>query len=319
MSTKLPRQVQADLEAAEAIEQRMTAPTDPQAEVQPDPAPEPAPEPAPAPEPQPAPEPAEPPVENWEQKYLTLQGIHRADVNRLTGERDAYKAQVDELTQKLAARPEPTPEPQAPEKLVTEKDVDAFGEDLVDLIGRKAREIAAEQLGPLKAQLAAAQAEIATTKGTVDSVATTAKAVSDQAFYAGLTEAVSDWRAVNQDQGFLNWLGQVDPLYGQERQALLEDAHAKRDVNRVAAVFQTYKATLPAPATPAVKPDLTRQVSPDASASPTPTPPNAVPTTYTPDMIQAYYTAVTKGEFKGREAEAKRIEQEIDRQLSASR
>jgi hypothetical protein len=124
---------------------------------------------------------------------------------------------------------------------------------------------------------------------------------------------------VNLDQGFLDWLAMKDPLSGIQRQALLDVAFAEHDAERTAALFNAFKDTRapaitpPAPVPP--NPDnLTKQVQPSSTPSSI-QPTETVVKQWSPSEIEAHYRAVTKGEFKGREAEAARIEAEIDASL----
>jgi hypothetical protein len=135
----LPRQVEAQLKELEEIEKQLAA----QQDTEP-PALDPEPESKPAepteptqnsePEPQ-QPEakpekPAEPdvPEETWQQKYKTLKGMYDAEVPRLHSDVRELRAQMDKL-QKAAEAPKPETKPAKAEKLVTDADVQAFGED----------------------------------------------------------------------------------------------------------------------------------------------------------------------------------------------
>lgn len=311
MST-LPEQVQRQLDAADQIVEGLTTPPpdDPPA-----PPEEPPAEP-PAQDPPPPPPPATSDETDWKQKYLSLQGVHRSDINRLNGEIDLLKAKVAELTTRPAEPPKP-PEPAPAKKLVTEQDVEAFGPDLVDMIRRAAREIADEEMGPIKAKLEATEAELAATKGTVETVATTQSRSTKDKFMGELAQLVPDWSTVNADTGFLQWLNEVDAFAGVPRQELLDDAAAKFDAQRVARIFNAYKDTTAPPAPPpAPKDDLTRLVQPGSNRVPAPTEAPAKPKTWTAQAIDDFYKAMARGDYKGREADAKRIEAEIDQALS---
>lgn len=310
----LPAQVQAALDEAERIEQEMAAPP---------PSPEPEPPPAPEPVIPPAPEPVAPPpatpatedVETWKAKYSTLQGMHRADVARLTAEVTGLKATVEDLTAQLAAKPKVTPPASA---LVTDKDAEAFGDDLIDLIGRKASEVAA----PLQQEIEALKAENASLKGTVTTVATGQTANNQQRYYKELGDLVPDFALVNADTAFLQWLAQPDPLSGEVRQALLEDAFGKLDVTRTAAIFDSFKQTLPPPPPAPVPPkdDLHKQITPGSTrGGPAALPDDPTAKTFSATEIEAFYRDLARGEYKGREAEATRIEKEIDLAISSNR
>lgn len=314
---KLPKAVQDQLDAAETLEREMVE-TPPATQPEDDAPPAPEPEPTPQP---PAPEPQQPSDDDdsWRVKYLTLQGMHRADVTRLTGEVDALKATVTDLQKQLADTtkpPAPAPEPEA--KLLTQADIDAFGPDMIDVIERAAKQLVASEIGPLKSELAAVKQENATLKGTVDTVAETQSAQGQNVFVSQLTDAVPDWQKVNIEPAFLAWLGETDPLSGAQRQALLNVAVEAQDAKRVAAIFNAWKATQAptSPPPPAPKDDLTKQIQPGTTHGSTPPAPTQAKT-WSPDEIDKFYRDVARGAYKGREAEAERIEAEIDRSLTA--
>lgn len=309
----LPEQVQKQLEEAEQLAAGLAPPAE-------DPAPPVAPDPEPPPAQEPPPPPAPPPAEDpsWQQRYQTLQGIHRADVDRLNGQVATLQSTITELTAKVeAATKPPAPEPAPAAKLVTDSDLEAFGPDLVDLI----RRATAEAVAPVQEKLDAAQAELARTKGTVEDVATTQTKSNKTALLDELTKAVPDWQDVNVNPAFLQWLGQNDPLSGLQRQTLLDSALAQFDAARVATLFNTWKSTqTPAPPAPAPAPTpdtLAAQVQPGSSRGQIPPQPAAVKQ-WSPQAIEAHYHALARGDFKGREAEAAKIEAEIDSWMVAN-
>lgn len=312
---KLPKAVQDQLDAAEVIEQEMV--------VQP-PAPEPDPNAPPAPEPvlehPPAPDPAtlQDDDESWRVKYLTLQGMHRADATRLNGEIETLRGQVTDLTAQLAAKPPaPTPEPEPAQSLLTQHDIEAFGSDMIDVIKRAAKEIAAAEIGPVKSENATLKAALATLKGTVDTVAETQTNQGQATYYGELAKLVPDYEAINKEPAFFTWLAEPDPPSGLLRQTLLNVAFKDQDVQRTATIFNMFKGTQTPPApTPTPRDDLTRQITPGTTHGQIPPAPDT-PKSWTPDEIEQFYRDLARGEYKGRAAEAERIEAEIDRSLTA--
>lgn len=305
----LPRAVQQQVEEADALVAQMNGnqPVDPETGepivTDPQPAPEPQPQDI-SPEPEPKPAVSE---ETWEQKYHTLKGKFDAEVPRLYAQVREMNGQISQLTSDLAvAKAQPAqPVPASTPSLITEQDKEAFGSDLIDLIER-ATEAKLAGSRQLEAQLTA---EIAELKGKLGNV-TERQVVSDKDRYENaLTVAVSDWQALNVDQGFLNWLAEVDPVYGMPRQYALNSAYEALDAARTAAIFNQYKKSV-APAQTNSRPNLNSQVAPTRSrTSPAPTNPNVDKRFYSQADIDAFYTEWRRGMID--EAEAVQIEKDI--------
>lgn len=240
----LPEQVRLQAERAnELMAQSTQPPGEPTAPEAAAPAPQVEP-PAPAApaEPTPPAPPAPAPVENWEHKYRTLQGVVAAQ------KRD-YDSRIAALESKIAApAPAPAPAP-ALQARVTDQDVETYGTEMLDLIGRKATEIAEQMVSEQMAKLAP---QLEQTRAQVDNVTQRVYANAEQEFYGELAKVVTDWEAVNASDKFKAWLAADDPFSGVQRQALLETAASKLDHLRVATFFTAFKAeaglTAPAPA-----------------------------------------------------------------------
>jgi hypothetical protein len=305
----LPRAVQQQVEDADALVAQLTGtqPVNPDTG-EPIESPQPAPEPQTqnvSPEPEPKPAVSE---ETWEQKYHTLKGKFDAEVPRLYAQVREMNSQIGQLTTDLATAKatQAQPVPASTPSLITEQDKEAFGSDLIDLIER-ATEAKMAGSRSLEAQLTA---EIAELKGKLGNV-TERQVVSDKDRYeSSLTTAVPDWQALNVDQGFLNWLAEVDPVYGMPRQYALTNAYEALDAHRTATIFNQYKKSVTPPAQSNNRADLQRQVAPTRSrTSPAPTNPNVDKRIYNQQDIDAFYTEWRRGLID--EAEAVQIEKDI--------
>ena len=306
----LPRAVQQQVEEADALVAQMngTQPVNPDTGEPIVTDPQPANEPEPqniSPEPEPKPAVSE---ETWEQKYHTLKGKFDAEVPRLYAQVRELNTQVTQMTADLAvAKAQPAqPVPASTSSLITEQDKEAFGADLIDLIER-ATEAKLAGSRQLEAQLTA---EIAELKGKLGNV-TERQVVSDKDRYeSALTAAVSDWQALNVDQGFLNWLAEVDPVYGVPRQYALNNAYEALDAGRTATIFNQYKKSVTPPAPSTSRPNLQSQVAPTRSrTSPAPSNANLDKRVYTQQDIDSFYAEWRRGMID--EAEAVQIEKDI--------
>ena len=296
----LPTQIQQQLDAAESLLQRSNALVE-------TPAPEPV-ETAPA-----APvttsvetPPAKPAVDEFRQKYLSLQGVHRSFEDKIRNlERE--KAQIASQLEAAQRTPDqPTP--------ANPQDAETFGSDLVEMVQRVAETMFGTAAKNIDARLGAIEQRL---EGTVQHVTKT----SEESFYERLAVAVPDYATINTDDGFLAWLGDEDGISGTPRQNALTTAGEALDVGRVAKVFLAYKATLALVEVSAAKPSaaaqLAKQVSPSSAASPAPR--NPAKNTFTVAEVQSFYRDVQSGKYRGREAEATSLEASINLALSEGR
>ena len=306
----LPRAVQQQIDDADALVAQLNG----NQPVNPDTGEPIVTEPQPAPEPQPQPISQEPepkpavPEETWEQRYHSLKGKFDAEVPRLYAQVREMNDQIKQLVAENAVAKVQTPQPSpAPAKtLITEQDKEAFGSDLIDLIERATEQKLAGNR-ELEAQL---RAEIDELKGKLGNVSER-QVVSDKDRYeTALTNAVPDWQTLNVDQGFLNWLAEVDPVYGMPRQYALTNAYEALDALRTANIFNQYKKTIAPAQNQQARPNLQSQVAPTRSrTSPAPTNPNVDKRVYTQQDIDAFYTEWRRGFID--EAEAVQIEKDI--------
>ena len=147
-----------------------------------------------------------------------------------------------------------------------------------------------------------------TLEGQFNGVSQKTEMTLEQAFYGSLDQMVPDWRDINADERWLAWLGEVDEVYGAPRQAALESAHQRMDAKRVVAIFSQFKAAT------AAKPKLDSQQTPSSSGQPAPVAPAApAPRMISTKLVKQYYDDMAKGRYRGREAEADRLQAEIDR------
>lgn len=209
--------------------------------------------PAPAADPAPAPT-ATPPGEGddkWEARYKTLHGKYNAEVPRLHAALKERDSKLNSLTEEVEALKAAVSNPR--ESLIKPEEVNEFGEPLVDLIRRAARD-----------EMAAKDAEIAALKREVESVKTSTVENKEVSFYDKLNSAVPDWMAINDDPDFHAWLGEVDDLTGAQRQEILSAAEGKRDADRVARFFKAFKKVQETKSAAATA-SLDSQVAPVAS------------------------------------------------------
>jgi hypothetical protein len=204
-----------------------------------------------------APEPANPPAppaEDWEQKYRVLQGKYDKETSALRTENVRTNERLLVLEQLLANMSRPQEVPAAPsaddtragKKYIKKEDLDEYGQDMVDMVQRAAREVT-------EAELAAVRRENAELR---DRVGRDLGASAHERMMTQLRTDVPDWEQINVAEKFVAWLEEADIFSGLKRRDALTKAYNNNDGARVVGIFKAFKredsATDPAP-TPAAR------------------------------------------------------------------
>lgn len=166
--------------------------------------------------------------DSYEHRFKVLQGKYNSEVPRLSAENKELKQtlkslqdQLDEL--KVAKSAEP---------LVKPEEIEEYGEGLIDVARRIARE-----------ELTAKDAKIKKLEDKIDALEGHTTKTAERDFYSVLSVKVPDWEKINADKAFHKWLDTVDELTGFRRQDLLSEAEKGRDAERVAKFFNAFKKT----------------------------------------------------------------------------
>lgn len=255
-----------------------------------------------------APPPPAPPAEDWQQKYRSLQGMFAQKTSELQSQNKQYESQLALLQQQIQALSQTRAQEEAKAKAEADpKDVENFGADMVDMVQRYAERVFQSMATQFGAKVADFETRLKTLEQQVTGVSDRTNLTLEQQFYATLKSLVPDWENINKDERWLAWLADVDPVYGAPRQAALDAAHQKFDVERVANVFKAFKASAPA------KPQssLANQVAPSGAAATAPIAPPAKQV-LSSKFVEKFYNDLAKGRYVGREAEAASIEAEIN-------
>jgi hypothetical protein len=134
-------------------------------------------------------------------------------------------------------------------------------------------------------------------------------------FWSELSNEVPDWREINATQDFHNWLLEVDPLSGPNRQTYLDIAQNQLDARRVAGFFKTWQAqnsgTVAQSPRNVAASQLEKQIAPGRGRTSASTTTATDTKTYTRTDVAKFFDDVRKGLYKGREQERDRIERDI--------
>jgi len=255
--------------------------------------------------------------ETYAQRWRSLQGSYNATVRQKT-ELEQRVTQMEQLLASLSAQQTATQSrteqaQEQPQRLVSDQEVDEYGES-IDVMRKVSREElipVAQRLAQIESLLQQMQANVVPQ---VQAVAQRQQVSAEQQFWSDLTMFVPNWREVNDNEGFQNWLLDVDPLTGMARQTYLEEAQRSLDAHRVSAFFRTWlestgQASV-AQSTPAGSNELEKQVTPGRSRG-VASSASKQPKTYSPDDIKKFFNEVRSGKYKGREPERDRIERDI--------
>lgn len=195
------------------------------------------------------------------------------------------------------------------------RDKEVFGEDVIAMVDRKVM-AALEQVRNIAFQINERITKLETNVGVVSNKA---EYTVERQFITALGAAVPDYETVNAEVGWHKWLGEVDPMIGEQRQTLLNAATRAFDAKRTAAIFNAYKATrAPAAAAPPAANELESQLAPAASAAAAP--PAAAEIPYLKEsQISSFYNDVARNRYAGREDEKNQIDALINQVVAAGR
>jgi hypothetical protein len=279
-SVRLPRAIR---ERSERIAAMTEPPADPPLEGE-------VPPPTPTvPEPAPPADPRESDPQYWAQRFRVTQGMLERERRERIADQERLNETVTELREQLRNQPKPTPATDL-KQFFTDEQIEQYGEDqcrtLADVAIKAAREqtqaAVSEAIAPIREQQEQAQQN--------------AKREKQAAFLSALAEQVPDYEAVNADQGWLDWLAEVDEGTGFVRQEVLNKHVADGRADLTARLFQAYKATRAAPPAPPVAPG--NRAGPPAAPPAQPSPVKGYPTK---TEIRDYYKRAAIGKVSDKE------------------
>lgn len=279
MEMVVPEQVQNQVKAAEALQQKLYG----------NPSPEPAPAEPPVATPEPVveqqsatepetPEPVVTPVkaeptqevEYWRKRFETVQGMLNAELPKLNQQLKERDQRLEELEAKMK---EKTAEP---ESLVSDRDVEDFGSDLVDMVRRASTEVFDKRVSALTSALEKRFAELTAKLGTVEG--TVVQNETDR-FWGKVKSLVPNFDEVNVDPRWIEFLDTAPEFSVETYRELAGKAIATGDADKVAKLVKAWEATLPATKTKQKQQtnqaELERQIAPSTARASQPATANA--------------------------------------------
>jgi hypothetical protein len=247
---------------------------------------------------------------DWRRQYLAMQGRYEG-AQRTLGEMQEQMHQMGEELLRLQQPRRQAPPPQT-RSYITDKDVQNFGPDLIDLTQRSAVQVMEPRLREVADENQNLRRQIARE----------AKARLD----AQVEAAVPNYRDIDQDPRWHDWLRLPDMLSGRIRQTLLNEAIAAAHAPRVISFFKGFlneeaatghrePAATPSPAAPPREPviPLASLAAPGrvrpAGGGDSSLPPEKP--LYTRAQISQNYRDKQRGLWAGREAEWNQLERDM--------
>jgi hypothetical protein len=170
----------------------------------------------------------------WQHRFNVLQGKYNSEIQVLRQEVSDLKGTITERDRRIAELEQQQPKGGA-DSGVSDDQLEQFkatyGEDLVDFVTRMV-----DQRAPAKADSGNTQ-EIAQR---LEQLENEKQQDAQARFWMQLEQAVPNLREVNADPGFHNFLAQLDPDTGQQRQESLNQAQQNLDAKAVADIFKLY-------------------------------------------------------------------------------
>jgi hypothetical protein len=254
--------------------------------------------------------------EGWKDRFFAMQGRYNAS-QKTIGE---MQEQMTQLGQELLhaqrysapSSPEQPPLPPAPVTYLTEQDVQTYGTELIDLTQRAAVQALAPQLQQIQEDNTRLRQRLAQE----------ARRNLDQR----VASLVPNYREIDRNPRWHQWLLGVDILSGRVRQTLLNEAISAADAPRVSSFFRGFLQeevatgqTEPVPIARQAAPPRAAAVDLASLAAPGRARPanggdlglSPEKPIYTRAQISQLYNMERRGAYMGREAEWARQEADI--------
>lgn len=170
-------------------------------------------------------------------RLKTLEGMYRSEKSK----REAAEEEAAEIAKKLEAQPPTQPQEIKLEDFFSDEDIEVYGRDYL-LKQLKANQKMMDTQ-PLLDRIEELEGQLRPLKRTAeDSQRQTSQAMEER-FWEVLNGKVPNWKQIDTDPEFIEYLQQTNPETGLPLQSLLTDASEKLDGHRVAAIMKGYEAS----------------------------------------------------------------------------
>ena len=203
----------------------------------------------------------------FEQKYSTLKGKYDAEVPRLHHQVRELTEQIDAIRKEAeAAKKVESEKPKEKVSYVTDADREEYGDDLIDFQRRVAKEVSQEYEGRFEQQAKVIE-------DLQKQVSNTGSQVGEVGFAQKLNNLVPGFDQLDNDERWVAWLNEIDPMTRGPRRDQAQSAFNSGDAEAVAHYVSLFRESVEPIANGASdrQMELEKQVTPNRSASSTAT------------------------------------------------
>jgi len=253
--------------------------------------------------------------QSFEHQYRSMKGRYER-ANKQIEELTSEIASLHNLISTMQTTPAKGEESTTSvERLITPDEEADYGEEFLTVVGKKAKEELLPIIGKYEQKIAELESRLA---GVNNHVTLDAR----ERMLSTLDNRIPNWRELNTNQEFLDWLKLPDPYSGAIRHNLLKAAYEQNNAPRVAAFFQGFLAdeAAVAPATggatqqaetpPSPKVSLEELAAPGRAKTAAATAPVEKPIV-TRAQIAEFYRDVAAGKYRGKPKEKAAFERVI--------
>ena len=175
-------------------------------------------------------------VAYWKKRFDTVQGKLDAEMPRLYQQIREQGEQIKALSTQLTQQA--TPPQQESDSLVTQKDIDDYGEDLINAMRRTAQE---EARKAFVTERAALEKRFGAVEVQVGQVGKQVEKTAADKFWGEVTNLTPDWLAVDQDPAWIAWLDTSPEYADTTYRELASQAISRGNAAKVAKLVETWK------------------------------------------------------------------------------
>lgn len=177
----------------------------------------------------------------WKQKFDVLTGKYNAEVPRLYQQLKEQASTLEKLQAELEANKAKPVEPEKPkESLVTSKDEDTFGSDLIDL----ARRVTRDEVGAVLSRIGNIEQmleNISQLPKQVEQVAQQQAQSTEDRYWSAIGKAIPDWEQIDSDPRWIEWLNLAPKFSIKTYRDLASEAISSGQVQPIVELVATWK------------------------------------------------------------------------------